>query len=69
VDESRQGELQGVVTSFNSLIAVVGPIVASNLFDIFKKRLPWYPGGIWLVPVLLYLPCLVLLLLSREQQS
>ncbi len=66
VDESRQGELQGVLTSFNSLIAVVGPIVASNLFDLLRQQAPGYPGGIWLVPVLLYVPCFVLLLRSRE---
>ena len=69
VDESRQGELQGVLTSFNSLIAVVGPIIASNLFAVFQQRMPSYPGGIWLVPVLLYVPCLALLLFSRTRRG
>jgi DHA1 family tetracycline resistance protein-like MFS transporter len=61
-DESRQGELQGVLTSFNSLIAVVGPIVASNLYDVARTHVPGYPGAIWIVPVLLYVPCFALLL-------
>jgi DHA1 family tetracycline resistance protein-like MFS transporter len=61
-DESRQGELQGVLTSFNSLIAIVGPIVASNLYDLARNHVPGYPGAIWLVPVLLYVPCFALML-------
>jgi DHA1 family tetracycline resistance protein-like MFS transporter len=69
VDKSRQGELQGVLTSFNSLIAVVGPIVASNLYVVFQQRLPGYPGGIWLVPVLLYVPCFALLLRSNNEAT
>jgi len=65
VDESRQGELQGVLTSFNSLIAVVGPVVAASLYDVARSRVPGYPGAIWLVPVLLYVPCFLLLARGR----
>lgn len=62
VDESRQGELQGVLTSLNSLIAVGGPVVASGLYSVARTRVPQYPGAIWLAPVLLYVPCVALLL-------
>ena len=59
VEEEHQGELQGVLTSLVSLIAIVGPIAASNLYEGLRIRLPWYPGSIWLVSVLLYLPCVL----------
>ncbi len=69
VDESRQGELQGVLTSFNSLIAVVGPIVASNLYALCRSQLPRFPGAVWLSPVALYLPCVVLLLVTGARSK
>ncbi len=68
--EDRQGELQGVLTSFTSLVAIVGPIVASNLYQLLRQRLPDYPGSIWLFTVLLYIPCFVLLLKDfRSEQK
>ena len=69
VDESRQGELQGVLTSLNSLIAVGGPVVASSLYSVARTRIPQYPGAIWLAPVLLYVPCVAMLLWWRGQRK
>jgi DHA1 family tetracycline resistance protein-like MFS transporter len=66
--EDRQGELQGVLTSFNSLVAIVGPIVASNLYELLRRRLPAYPGSIWLFTVLLYVPCFVVLFRNRQPE-
>lgn len=65
VSEDRQGELQGVLTSLISMIAVVGPIAVSTLYVFLERKLPWYPGAIWLVTVLLYAPCILLVLLTR----
>ncbi len=67
VPEERQGELQGVLTGITSLVAVVGPIAVSNLYEALRHRLPAYPGSIWLVSVLLYLPCVLVLLMGRRQ--
>ncbi len=61
VAEDRQGELQGVLTSLMSLIAIVGPIAVSNFYEVLRHRIPGYPGGIWLITVLLYVPCVLLL--------
>ena len=69
VDEDRQGELQGVLTSLISLIAVVGPVAVSTLYVWLKQKAPWYPGAIWLVPALLYAPCVLLLLSKRLRNS
>ena len=67
VDEQRQGELQGVLTSLTSLIAIVGPIAVSNIYELLRRRLPSYPGAIWLLSVLLYLPCVSVLILGRRR--
>ncbi|MEG9432680.1 TCR/Tet family MFS transporter [Terriglobus sp. ADX1] len=69
VDESRQGELQGVLTSLNSLIAVGGPVVASSLYSVARTRIPQYPGAIWLAPVLLYVPCVAMLLWKASERK
>ena len=61
VSEQRQGELQGVLTSCISLIAVVGPIAVSALYEVLRRGLPAYPGSIWFFPVLLYIPCVAML--------
>ena len=66
VSEDRQGELQGVLTSFISLIAILGPLAVSSLYALLQHRLPTYPGAIWLTTVLLYLPCVAVLLISRR---
>jgi DHA1 family tetracycline resistance protein-like MFS transporter len=67
--EDRQGELQGVLTSFTSLVAIGGPILASNLYVVLHRRLPEYPGIIWLFGVLLYVPCIVVLSRNRPPES
>ena len=67
--EDRQGELQGVLTSFTSLVAIGGPILASNLYVFLHQRFPQYPGSIWLVGISLYVPCFVVLLRNRRPES
>jgi DHA1 family tetracycline resistance protein-like MFS transporter len=54
--EDQQGELQGVLTSSTSLIAIVGPLLASYTYELLQRRLPAYPGAIWLAIPLLYIP-------------
>jgi DHA1 family tetracycline resistance protein-like MFS transporter len=65
--EHQQGELQGVLTSTTSLIAVVGPLIAAYSYEFLTRRLPHYPGSIWLFATLLYLPCAFVLFLSRTR--
>ena len=60
--EDQQGELQGVITSLNSLIAIVGPIAMASLYAVLQRAWPEYPGSVWMFAALLYFPCFVLLL-------
>ena len=57
VSEERQGELQGVLTSLTSVIAVLCPIAASSLYVLLQERVPRVPGMIWLLLLPLFLPC------------
>jgi DHA1 family tetracycline resistance protein-like MFS transporter len=51
VDETEQGRVQGAVTSLNSLVAVVGPILATNVYALgVGHRLP---GAAFLLGALL----------------
>ena len=67
--EDQQGELQGVLTSLNSLIAVVGPIAVASLYALLQRAWPEYPGSVWMFAIALYAPCFVLLLKRRGIQS
>jgi MFS transporter, DHA1 family, tetracycline resistance protein len=66
VGEERQGQLQGVLTSITSLVAVVGPIAVSWVYTALRKALPGYPGAVWLLTVLLYVPSVAVLLSSQR---
>ena len=45
VDESRQGQFQGVLASAMSLASIVGPLVFSSVYFVVQER---WPGAIWL---------------------
>jgi DHA1 family tetracycline resistance protein-like MFS transporter len=51
VDESQQGEFQGVLASAVSLASIVAPLVFSTVY--FGVRAQW-PGAIWLSVVVVY---------------
>ncbi len=59
VDETRQGQLQGVVASLASLAAIIGPLVFLSLY--FATRTV-FPGLVWIFGACLYLICLPVLL-------
>ncbi len=61
VEQSRQGELQGVLTSIASIIAVLCPLAASSLYALLQQKLPQLPGAIWLFALPAFLPCFFLL--------
>jgi DHA1 family tetracycline resistance protein-like MFS transporter len=67
--QEQQGELQGVLTSITSLIAIGGPILAASVYELLQRRLPGYPGSIWLFATLLYLPCAAVLLFSQGSRG
>lgn len=51
VDESRQGQFQGMLASAVSLASIIGPLMFSTLY--FLVRSQW-PGAIWLTVVVVY---------------
>lgn len=51
VSEDRQGELQGVLASAQSLTSIVGPLLGTTIF----AMTPGMPGAVWLVAAALYL--------------
>ena len=61
VSEARQGELQGVLTSITSILAVFCPLAASGLYAALQQKLPQLPGAIWLVILPGFIPCFFLL--------
>lgn len=51
VDETEQGRVQGAITSLNSLVAVVGPILATNVYALGVGG--GFPGAAFLMGALL----------------
>jgi DHA1 family tetracycline resistance protein-like MFS transporter len=52
VSEDRQGELQGVLASAQSITSILGPLIGTTVF--FWTQ-PYFVGAIWLVAAALYL--------------
>jgi DHA1 family tetracycline resistance protein-like MFS transporter len=51
VDPTRQGQLQGVLTSAVSLASIIGPLAFSTFYVVVQKK---WPGAIWLSVVVTY---------------
>src|SRR6185369_17295606 len=51
VGEDRQGELQGVLASAQSLTSIIGPLIGTTIFFYTK---PYFVGAVWLVAAALY---------------
>jgi DHA1 family tetracycline resistance protein-like MFS transporter len=51
VDESSQGQFQGVLASAVSLASIVAPLAFSSVYFIFRQQ---WPGAIWLSVVAVY---------------
>lgn len=51
VDESQQGQFQGVLASAVSLASIVAPLAFSSFYFVFRKQ---WPGAIWLSVIVVY---------------
>ena len=62
VPEDAQGELQGAITSLNSLTAIVAPLLMTQLFSYFtsERAAFYFPGAAFAAAALLMLVSLVL---------
>ncbi|SCB50546.1 Major Facilitator Superfamily protein [Rhizobium miluonense] len=63
VDPSRQGELQGVLTSAISLASIISPLAFSTFYFVVQKDCP---GAIWLSVVAIYVAAVPLVLLGTR---
>jgi DHA1 family tetracycline resistance protein-like MFS transporter len=63
IDDSRQGQFQGVLTSTVSLSSIVAPLGFSTLY--FAVRTAW-PGAIWLSVVVVYAIAVPLVLVGTR---
>jgi DHA1 family tetracycline resistance protein-like MFS transporter len=61
--EDRQGQLQGVLSSLNSLAGMIGPTLFLAIY--FATR-DTFPGLAWIIGAALYLACLPLLVRRRS---
>ncbi len=67
VDQARQGQLQGVLTSAISLASIISPLAFSTFYFVVQKE---WPGAIWLSVVAIYAVAIPLVLLgTRTAQS
>jgi DHA1 family tetracycline resistance protein-like MFS transporter len=66
IADSRQGELQGTLTSIASLIGVGGPLAATWLYAASQRT---WPGLVWAIGAALYLMVLPLLFNSRVRSQ
>ncbi|MBW9112106.1 TCR/Tet family MFS transporter [Rhizobium cauense] len=65
VDESQQGQFQGVLASAVSLASIVGPLAFSSFYFVIREE---WPGAIWLSVVVVYALSIPLVLgLSRRK--
>jgi DHA1 family tetracycline resistance protein-like MFS transporter len=62
VDESQQGQFQGVLASAVSLASIAAPLLFSSLYFVFREA---WPGAIWLSVVLVYATLVPLVLSLR----
>ncbi|WP_081714656.1 TCR/Tet family MFS transporter [Asticcacaulis sp. AC466] len=59
VSEDRQGQLQGVLASLQSLAAIIGPILILNIYFFSRDH---FPGLVWIIGAGLYLLALPVVL-------
>lgn len=65
VDESLQGQFQGVLASALSLASIIGPLFFSSFYFVVRQQ---WPGAIWLSVVAIYAISIPLVLSLRFKQ-
>ncbi|MFZ6654683.1 TCR/Tet family MFS transporter [Undibacterium sp. TJN19] len=62
VDESRQGQFQGVLTSVVSLASIIAPLGFSSFYFVIRAQ---WPGAIWLSVIAIYVIAVPLVMSLR----
>jgi DHA1 family tetracycline resistance protein-like MFS transporter len=63
VDESRQGQFQGVLASTVSLASIIAPLAFSTFYFVVQKQ---WPGAIWLSVVVIYIIAIPLVVIGTR---
>lgn len=63
VDQTQQGQFQGVLASAVSLASIMAPLVFSTIYFVVQKQ---WPGAIWLSVVLIYAIAIPLVFLGTK---
>ncbi len=63
VSEDNQGKLQGVLMSLASIAAIIGPLFFTQIYSLLRTD---WPGGIWMVAVVIYVLMLPMILLGDK---
>ncbi|MDT8760575.1 TCR/Tet family MFS transporter [Sphingomonas psychrotolerans] len=66
VDESRQGQFQGVLASAMSMASIVGPLAFSSFYFVVRDQ---WPGAVWLSAMVVNALAVPLVLSLRFRQS
>jgi len=66
VDDSRQGQLQGVLASAVSLASIVAPLAFATLYFAVQRQ---WPGAIWLSVIVAYAIAVPLVVLGTRRSS
>lgn len=69
VDETRQGEVQGISASLNAVAYLIGPLILTNSFSYFTASdAPiFWPGAPFAIAALLVVVCLPLMMLFLQR--
>jgi DHA1 family tetracycline resistance protein-like MFS transporter len=71
VPDNEQGELQGSLTSLNSVAAIIGPILMTTLFYKFteKEAAIYFPGAPFMAAAILSLISLLLIVKTLKKNA
>ncbi|MCF6327755.1 MAG: Tet(A)/Tet(B)/Tet(C) family tetracycline efflux MFS transporter [Devosiaceae bacterium] len=63
ISEDNQGKLQGVLMSLASIAAIIGPLFFTQIYSLLRGD---WPGGIWMVAVVIYVLMLPVVLFGDK---
>ncbi|WP_324295860.1 MFS transporter [Deinococcus radiophilus] len=71
VSDSEQGRVQGAISSLNSLVGIVGPLLATSVFAAFTGQMAWlhFPGAAFAMGAVFMASGLVLVLRALRKND
>jgi len=63
ISEDNQGKLQGVLMSLASIAAIIGPLFFTQIYSYLRTD---WPGGIWMIAVVIYVLMLPMILFGDK---